>query len=400
MVLLQSRTHYYHQGRDGKCDTGHTTAFFAIVPQITASSQAGHVARTRSSWPRNHPNEIGGVGGGSVPHPREPWRGGQHLALLDVHEGQRLAGRIRRQRRRRPPDARGGRLGSAATSTGFTVDLWKEGRAHPTYPLGGISPRGAARARRRILGGLRAGGDFARRIYLGLPLPHPDFQQPTRELHHGIGPAPGTTRSLPPASAVMSFQDLVREPAPSPSADPLLGIHHEVDGFLALSFHPPRREGLENHPHEIGGVRGRSAALCPRPMRTSASQACRPVVSAAAPRTEAARASQRSRRGPRGRRCLPYAKSRSPRRWPSRESSSRHGVALLRGWMSAPPMQACFSPHKLHVTQTPLIRPPRNRPRPDRARPGVLLPQRPEQWSAARAPGVRCSRGSAPRPPK
>jgi hypothetical protein len=27
--------------------------------------------------------------GGSVPHPREPWRGGQHLAL-DVHEGQRL----------------------------------------------------------------------------------------------------------------------------------------------------------------------------------------------------------------------------------------------------------------------------------------------------------------------
>jgi hypothetical protein len=39
--------------------------------------------------------------------------------------------------------AGGGHLGSAATtSTGFTVDLWKEGRAHPTWDdLGGVSPR-------------------------------------------------------------------------------------------------------------------------------------------------------------------------------------------------------------------------------------------------------------------
>jgi hypothetical protein len=143
--------------------------------------------------------------------------------------------RVDRQRRRHPPDAREGHVGSAATSSGFTVDLWEEGRAHPTWDHHG----GAARARRRIPGGLRAGGDFARRIYVGLPLPHPDFQQPTRELHRGIGP---TTRSLPPASAVMSFQDLVREPAPSPSADPVLGIHHEVDGFPRA---PPSSGGSE-----------------------------------------------------------------------------------------------------------------------------------------------------------
>jgi hypothetical protein len=49
--------------------------------------------------------------------------------------------RVRRQRRRHPPDARGGHLGSAATSSGFTVDLWEEGRAHPTWDHhGGVSP--------------------------------------------------------------------------------------------------------------------------------------------------------------------------------------------------------------------------------------------------------------------
>jgi hypothetical protein len=52
--------------------------------------------------------------------------------------------RVRRQRRRHPPDARGGHLGSATTSSGFTVDLWEERRAHPTWDhYGGVMLRRA-----------------------------------------------------------------------------------------------------------------------------------------------------------------------------------------------------------------------------------------------------------------
>jgi hypothetical protein len=72
---------------------------------------------------------------------------------------------IGRERRGHPPYTGGKHLGSAATSSGFTVDLWKEGRAHPTWDdHGGVFPRGASRARRRLPGGLRAGGDFAMSI--------------------------------------------------------------------------------------------------------------------------------------------------------------------------------------------------------------------------------------------
>jgi hypothetical protein len=82
--------------------------------------------------------------------------------------------RVRRQRRRHPPDARGGHLGSAATSTGFTVDLWKEGRAHPTWDdLGGVSPRRAP-----------PDANIAASLghYNGLSLP-PEFQHLLREHH-------------------------------------------------------------------------------------------------------------------------------------------------------------------------------------------------------------------------
>jgi transposase len=57
---------------------------------------------------------------------------------------------------------------------------------------------------------------------------------------------------LPP-----EFQPLFRSTTSThPFGSPLLSIHHRVDGFPALSFHPPRREGPRNHPHEIGGVGG------------------------------------------------------------------------------------------------------------------------------------------------
>ena len=42
--------------------------------------------------------------------------------------------RVRRQRRRHPPDARGGHLGSAATSSGFTVDLGRRNGAPDMGP--------------------------------------------------------------------------------------------------------------------------------------------------------------------------------------------------------------------------------------------------------------------------
>ena len=105
--------------------------------------------------------------------------------------------RVRRQRRRHPPDARGGHLGSAATSSGFTLSLWEEGRAHPTCDHhGGVSPRGAARARRRIPGGLRE-GRFCHVEFCGRVFTQPGFPAP------GPGPIPHcVTRSLLLASAV------------------------------------------------------------------------------------------------------------------------------------------------------------------------------------------------------
>jgi hypothetical protein len=52
--------------------------------------------------------------------------------------------RVRHQPRRHPPDARGGNLGSAATSSGFTVDLWKRRKGAPDVgPPRGVSPRRA-----------------------------------------------------------------------------------------------------------------------------------------------------------------------------------------------------------------------------------------------------------------
>ena len=43
----------------------------------------------RRQGPRNHPHEIGGIGGVLYHTRGEPRRGGRHLAL-DVHKGQRL----------------------------------------------------------------------------------------------------------------------------------------------------------------------------------------------------------------------------------------------------------------------------------------------------------------------
>jgi hypothetical protein len=75
----------------------------------------------------------------------------------------------------------GGHLGYAATSSGFTVDLWEEGMAHPTWDHhGGVCPRGAARVRRRIPGDLHAGGDFATSNSVVVFLPNPDFQHLVR----------------------------------------------------------------------------------------------------------------------------------------------------------------------------------------------------------------------------
>jgi hypothetical protein len=85
--------------------------------------------------------------------------------------------RVRRQRQRHPPDARGGHLGSSATSSGFTVDLWEEGRAHATWDHHGGPPHSEqAESRRRIPGGLRAGVDFATSNSVAEFLPDPDFR--------------------------------------------------------------------------------------------------------------------------------------------------------------------------------------------------------------------------------
>ena len=76
---------------------------------------------------------------------------------------------------------------------------------------GGVSSRGAARARRRIPGGRRAGGDFATSNSVAVLLPNPDFQHLVRvqsplrhaELAASLGRYNGL--SLPP-----EFQHQIR----------------------------------------------------------------------------------------------------------------------------------------------------------------------------------------------
>ena len=93
---------------------------------------------------------------------------------------------------------------SGGTREGSTFELCREvlrrhggGRAHPTWDHhGGVSPRGAARARRRIPGASAQGVILPRRI-LWACFTQPGFPAP------GPGPIPHcVTRSLPLASAV------------------------------------------------------------------------------------------------------------------------------------------------------------------------------------------------------
>jgi hypothetical protein len=70
--------------------------------------------------------------------------------------------RVRRQRRRHPPAARWGAPGLCGDVVGFTVDLWEEGRAHPTWDHhGGVSPR-ARWVRQTGLGACPVGGYLMR----------------------------------------------------------------------------------------------------------------------------------------------------------------------------------------------------------------------------------------------
>jgi hypothetical protein len=104
------------------------------------------------------------------------------------------------QRRRHPPDARGGDLGSAATSSGFTVSMGRrKGAPVVEAPTWGPATRSSPRFVVEFLGSSAQGGRFCTSNLCGPLLPHPDFQQPMREHRHGIGPEPGAARSLPPA---------------------------------------------------------------------------------------------------------------------------------------------------------------------------------------------------------
>ena len=107
----------------------------------------------------------------------------------------------------------GGHLVYAATSSGFTVDLWEERRAHPTWDhYGGVMPRRA----------------------------------PHGELAAGLGCY--DELSLAPDTCSGSTTST------QPFGSPLLSIHHRVDGFLALSFHPPSPGGTakSSSPRSVG----------------------------------------------------------------------------------------------------------------------------------------------------
>ena len=121
-----------------------------------------------------------------------------------------------------PPDARGGHLGSAATSTGFTVDLWeKEWRTRR-----GTTTAGSARAEQ------------------------PEFVVEFREASvQGV---------ILPRRILCSFFTQPGFPAPAPRVPqrPALRQHpcHQVDGFLPAPFHPPGRPGAPKSSSRDRGV--------------------------------------------------------------------------------------------------------------------------------------------------
>ena len=265
MVLLQSRTHYYHQGRDGKCDTGHTTAFFAIVPQITASSQAGHVAdpvvmaSKSSSRDRGRRRGVCTAPAGA-------------LARRAAPGAPRCSRRPAPRRANSTPaaEASAGRARGTPRLCGDVDGL--HGRSMERRKgAPDISPRRdlPTRSSPSSLSNSRRPprrGRFCTSNLCGPPVAPPRFQAADAGTPPRYRSRAGHYAELAAGLGRYVIQDLVREPAPSPSADPLLGIHHEVDGFLALSFHPPSPRGPRKSSSRDRG--------CPRTLGGSARGRC------------------------------------------------------------------------------------------------------------------------------
>jgi hypothetical protein len=173
--------------------------------------------------------------------------------------------RVRRQRRRHPPDARGGHLGSAATSSGFAVSLWEEGRAHPTCDYHTGSPHAEQPELVVEFRGASAQGAILPHRILWTCFSQPDFQHlvrvpsPTASRGAYRWPRPSPTSylcPLPPASGECYQHPALRQP-PAEYSSPGRRLSRAV-------IPSPRREAPRN-PHEVGGVGGRSAAISKRP---------------------------------------------------------------------------------------------------------------------------------------
>jgi hypothetical protein len=321
-----------------------------------------------------------------------------------------------------------------------TVDLWEEGSPYPTW-----DHHGGARARRRIPGGVRAGGDFATSNSVGVFLPNPDFQHlvrvPSPTASRGACPQPRPLQQAvfaPWNSSTCSGSTTSTQPFGGPACRAFIT---GSTAFLRV-IPPPSPRGARNHPHRERGA-APLVGRCPEPHRPTS----RPCIELApvdpfdrhgelvplAPKPSSPRAGCRPLvgRGPRNRGEIVLARI-GLREGPCTTVAAGALVRSACAWRSrftrasaSPGKMTTASDHvaPVHRNLPPSIRSavivslsplasvwtfwrpprapspggPRNRPRPDQA-PPAALPRHPcpEPSPGWRAPGAQDLQGPAP----